>query len=77
MMIIVRPNSIHEIKFNETKTGIQLCFEAESGDRFYLELEDEILGHVIEQMLYYAWSITFEEAFRVNSCGKKDESIGF
>lgn len=77
MTIIVRPNSIHEVNFNLTKAGIQLCFEAESGDKFYLELEGEILGHVIEQMLFYAWGFTFEEAFRVDSCGKKDESIEF
>ncbi len=77
MTIIVRPNSIHEIKLTETKAGIQFCFEAESGEKFFLELENEILGHVIEQMLHYAWGITFEEAFRVDSCREKDKSIEF
>lgn len=74
MTIIVRPNSIHEIKLNETKAGIQLCFEAESGDKFYLDLSDEMLGYVIEQMLYYGWGITFEEAFGHHP-GGENESV--
>ncbi len=77
MTIIVRPNSIHKIKLNETKAGIQLRFEAESGDKFYLELEDEMLGYVIEQMLHYAWGITFEEAFRVDSGGGENDTTAF
>lgn len=77
MTIIVRPNSIHEIKLNETKAGIQLCFEAESGDKFYLELGDDVLGYVVEQLLYYAWGITFEEAFRINSGGGENDSTAF
>jgi len=69
MTIIVRACSIEEIKFKASVSGIELCFEAESGDRFHLELADEVVGSVIKELAYYAWNMVFEEDFMdVQTC---------
>lgn len=61
MTIIVRVHCPDEIKFRPSVSGIELCFEAESGDRFHLELTDEVLGAVIKELIFYAWNMVFEE----------------
>jgi len=61
--IIVRADSPDEIGIEVTESGIRLRFEAQSGDRFLIELGDEVVGYVIAQLVYYAWNITVEEAF--------------
>ena len=63
MTITVYPNSTDEIKINLVESGIQLCFEAQSGDRLLVELSDEIVTFVIAHLVHYAWDITLEEAF--------------
>lgn len=61
--IILHPDVIDEIKIWETESGIQLRFETQSGDRCFLELDNEMLGYVIKQLIHYAWHMTLEEAF--------------
>lgn len=61
--IIVRADSPDEIGIEVTESGIRLRFEAQSGDRFLIELGDEVVGYVIAQLVYYAWNTTVEEAF--------------
>ena len=63
MTLTVRAESMHEIAIQKTKSGIQLCFIAECGDRFLVELSNAVIGPVIAQLVYYAWDITLEEAF--------------
>lgn len=61
--LTVRVESMREITIQETDSGIQLCFLAECGDRFLVELSDAVIGPVIAQLVHYAWGITMEEAF--------------
>ncbi len=69
MTIIVRAHSSDEIKFRTSVSGIELCFEAESGDRFHLELADEVVDSVIKELAFYAWNMVFEENFmEVETC---------
>lgn len=69
MTIIVRVQCSDEINFRPSVSGIELCFEAESGDRFHLELTDEVLGPVIKELIFYAWNVVFEEDFmEVETC---------
>ncbi len=69
MTIIVRVHCSDEIKFRTSVSGIELCCEAESGDRFHLELTDEVVGSVIKELAFYAWNMVFEENFmEVQTC---------
>jgi len=61
--LIVRADSIDEIGIEHVESGIRLCFEAQSGDGFFVELHDEVLCHVIAHLIHYAWDITLEECF--------------
>jgi len=61
--IILHPDTTDELKFLPVDSGIRLCVEAQSGDTFVFELDDELIGYVIEQLVFYAWNTTFEELF--------------
>ncbi len=63
MTLTVRAESMREITIQETESGIQLCFIAEYGDRFLVELSGAEIGPVIAQLVHYAWGITIKEAF--------------
>lgn len=67
MTIIVHPDAIDEIGIWVTESGIQLRLEAQSGDKYFLELGDEVVGYVIKQLVYYAWNTTVEEMFGHNT----------
>jgi len=67
MTIILHPDAIDEIGIWVTESGIQLRLEAASGDKCFIELGDEVVGYIIEQLVYYAWNITVEEAFGHNA----------
>jgi len=61
--LTVRADSIDEVGIEVVESGIQLRFEAQYGDKFYVELDDEVLGHVIAHLMHYAWDITLEDYF--------------
>lgn len=63
MTLTVRVESMGEITIRETDSGIQLCFLAECGGQFLVELSDAVIGPVIAQLVHHAWDITMEEAF--------------
>ncbi|WP_028308350.1 hypothetical protein [Desulfitibacter alkalitolerans] len=64
MKIILQPETIDEVGVKYNDDGIKLCFQTQSGDRVFLVLDDEVLGHVIEHLIYYAWGTTVEEVFK-------------
>ncbi|MBS4025887.1 MAG: hypothetical protein KGZ96_09465 [Clostridia bacterium] len=64
MKIVLQPEIIDEVDIKYSEDGIKLCFLTQSGDKVFLVLADEVLGHVIEHLIYYAWEITVEESFK-------------
>jgi hypothetical protein len=75
MKILLQPEIIDEVGIEYTEDGIKLCFLTQSGDKVFLVLDDEVLGHVIEHLIYYAWGITVEESFKVTDEGNREASI--
>jgi hypothetical protein len=64
LKIVLQPEIIDEVDIKYSEDGIKLCFLTQSGDKVFLVLADEVLGHVIEHLIYYAWEITVEESFK-------------
>jgi hypothetical protein len=73
--IILQPETIDEVGVKYTEDGVKLCFLTQSGDKVFLVLDDEVLGHVIEHLIYYAWGTTVEVAFKFTDEGETEAPI--
>ncbi len=63
MKITLYPVTTKEVLFYQTDSGLLIQFQAQSGDKCLIELNDDMVSYVIQNLAHYFWDMTFEEAF--------------